>query len=841
MPRLSLGASFLLDARYSLRAFRENWRSTLPGLLSIALGLGVTTAMFSVVDAVLLNPFPYHEPNRLVLISGTPSLEVRRELPRDILEGWRSGSRTLEGLSLFRLSPSTFQLDYARSAQLQGAYVGSDLFDRLGVVPLIGPGFASDDASPDRVVLSHDLWTSMFQSAPDVLNRTMNLGGRPYVIVGVMPAGFFFPDTTASLWLPLSREAGMFDEVHAIGRLRAGASVEQCRAELTTSWRAAFGARADGGREVGVFPLHTVVVGPYRLAFWTLLALTIVLMLLACGNAANLLLARGVNRRGELAVRMALGGRPFEIARLVFLESAIVASLATLCGIAAAYWGIRGLSALTLTDIPGLAAIGLNARVLMFGIVAGLLTVVVAGTAPAIHAARTDVHPALQRAAGTTHTRHSAGLPEGIVALETALAVVVLVSAGLLLRSFVKLTTADWGFEPSRLVVGGATVPERLWLVPSSESDSGEAPVAMRQSALIETVLQRIRSLPGVASVAVARDVPLERGEWSYRPVAADAVLTTSGWPLIQPVGPGYFQTMGIEVLRGREFRRDEPSARRLAIVNEALARRLWPGQEAVGRELSVLEFDSSRPDVARRVQGRDFSVVNDRSAYKVLGTGSLEVIGVVRNVKMGGLEPEPEPAVFTDLRVWTETTFGTRLVFVARAAENAEAVTGLIRDVLRSESRDIELQRVSTMEALVTASIGGRGSNALLLATSLLFGVLSLVLAGAGVYAVVSHSCRQRVREIGIRVALGATDTSIVRMVTIQALRPVSWGCALGLTCAWAAARMFDALLFGVGPTDPISYTGAIVLLMLAGIVASVVPALIVLTSNPVDALRYE
>ncbi len=834
---------FTLDARYALRTALSDWRTTSASLLSLGFGLGMAIAMYSVVDAVLFNPFPYRAPDRLVLISGAPLLEVRRELPRATLEHWREQARTLTSLALFRLTPSPLQFDDFDESQLQAAYVSPDLFSVLGVSPAIGPGFTSAGSATGQVVISDKFWRAHFDSDRNILGRPVRLNGRAYEIVGVMPKGFFFPDTAVTLWLPLERDSGMFEDVHGLGRLRDSVTIQQCRAELTSLLSSE--STADSTKDathIGLFPLHIVVVGQYELALWTLSALTAAILLLSCANVSNLLLARGYRRQSDLAVRAALGANRTDIIRLVHLHSLIIAVFSTLFGALVAYWSLRVLTGLGLSAIPGLDAFGLNWRVFLFASIAGATSALVAGVVPAFSAARADLLPHLQQG-GPVHTLRSSQLRHGLVALETALAVVVLVSASLLLRSFVKLSTAQWGFEPTRLVVAHSVLPQHMWLLRTdtraSSDEVGSSGVS--QLHFLDSALQRLGQLPSVKHVSVARDVPLERGEWSYRPVAADSVLTLSRWPLIVAVGPDYFRTMGIALLEGREFRRSDPrSNKQRVIVNAQLARILWGGASPLGRELSILEFDANRPDVAERVRRRDFSVTSDRSAFRTLGGSAAEVIGVVAGIKMIGLQADEEPTVFTDLRTWTEGV-GNRLIFVMKSEEDPQPVATLVRGALRTVDSSVLVQRVAAMDDLVTASIGGKGSNGLLMATSIVFGGLTLLLAASGVYGVVSHTARQRVRELGVRMALGATSRAIIILLTRETLRPALWGMVLGVTAAWAVTRLFGALLFAVRPTDLASYMGALCVLIIATLLASVLPSVAVLRSNPVDALRHE
>jgi putative ABC transport system permease protein len=692
-------------------------------------------------------------------------------------------------------------------------------------------------------VLSNGLWQSHFAGDPRVVGSTIRLGGNPHLVLGVMPKGFFFPDGDAQLWLPLSRRSELYAQVQGLGRLRAGYSANQAQAEIQTA-RVSPGGASDPSGQIGVFPIHRVVVGQYQLALWTLLGAVSLLLLLACANVANLLLAAGVDRRGELAVRTALGARPRDIFRLVIVESLLLAVLAAVIGVAVAFGSLHVVRSVRLVDLTALTGAGLNRRVLLYAIGVSIAAGIVSGLAPSARACGSAMQSVLQSRSAGAGTRAREGLRELLIAIQVALAVVVVVSAGLLINSFVRLGRADWGFRSDQLLVINLNLPKSMWILPTARGAGTMSPstpgVALAvQRAYIETLTQRIQGIPGLRQVAVARDMPLQRGEWMQRPISKGTVLAQGRWPLIQVIGPHYFRTMEIP-MRGREFSTFAASDIETVVVNQKLADHLWPGHEPIGRRLSILEFDDKREDVKARVKRRDMSVINDVTAYKKLGGNEYEVIGVANNVRMLGLDQDVAPTAYLDVRAW-EHSLGTRLLLAVRLDAVGEDVPDGIQNAVASVRSDVSLQGISRMDELVGRSIGGRGSNKLMLVTSIGFGVICLLLCGLGVYAVVAYTTAQRTRELGIRLALGASPIELMRLVVRQSTRSMAWGCVLGLVSAWAVTRLFQSLLFGVSATDPFTFIGVVCLVATVTLVASLVPSYQASRLSIVDALRRD
>ncbi|HEY4839236.1 MAG TPA: ABC transporter permease [Candidatus Acidoferrales bacterium] len=829
--------SFFRDLRYAFRMLLRNRSLTAIVALSLGLGIGLNTAVFSFVDAVLLHPFPYSQPEKLVFIWGTKNLDVRRGLSGETLDRWQSQSATLEKISPFQLNLSSVSLDSGGADTLQAAYVGTEIFSVLGAHPIIGRTFsnAEEETGADKsVILSYGLWQSRFGGDKNIIGTTARLSGEPYTVLGVMPQAFFFPDQDAQLWIPLTKRSGFYNQVHGLGRLRPNATLPQAQAELDTFVRN--NAQENGDKSTqstaGVFRLYDIVVGKYQLALWTLLGAVTLLVLLACANVANLLLARGVAREKELAVRAALGAGRAGIFRQLLTESLVLALFANCVGLLAGFWAIRFLRIFHLSGVTGLDRAAMNYRVLLFSLALSLLAGLISGIMPAWKASSKDLHASLQQgSAGTTGRKHGQ-LRNLLVSLEVAFAIVLLVSAGLLVNSFERIVHASWGFNSEQLLLVQLHLPQ-TWKKSSS-------PV----TEFAESVLLRLKTMPGVSSAAMAGGVPIR---YSYRglPLVVDGKRVGSDFnPAMTAVSHDYFRAMGIPLLRGREFTiQDDAQSKRVVVISRALAEKIWQGQDPIGKSLVTLRL---KQELIEKFKGHPSgpaaaAMVSQPSSWESDG-GPLEVIGEVGDVRMFGLEEEAAPALYEDYRqVTLESRFMPRQYFIIRTTGDSNSVVSEAKTVIQSIQPAVVFEDFVPMQDLVSKSVGGRGSNKLLLVISILFGSLSLFLAAAGIYGVVSHSIVQRTREIGIRMALGADARDIVRLVMTQGMRPVLWGASLGLVACWAITRFFKALMFGITPTDPLTFSIVSALLLLVSLCACLIPSIRTMNTNPVEALRHE
>jgi putative ABC transport system permease protein len=836
--------SFWRDVRYALRMLVRNHSLTAIVALSLGLGIGLNTAVFSFVDAVLLHPFPYSQPDRLVLIWGTKNLDVRRGLSGEQLERWQSQSRTMEKIAPFQLNLFPVSLGSEETDTIQAAYVGTDLLSILGTRPLLGRTFSALDEQPGgdkSAILSYGLWQSRFGGDPHVVGTTTRINRDLYTVQGVMPSSFFFPDQNAQLWLPLTKHGDYYDQVHGLGQLRRGATLAQAQLEVD-------GFVRDGAKETGqatkqqaagVFSLYEVVVGKYQVALWTLLGAVTLLVLLACANISNLLLARGVAREREFAVRLAMGAKRGNIFSQLMTESVVLTLFAGLAGLLFGFWGIRLIRKFRLVDVTGIEHAGINLRVMFSSFGLSVFAGLVSGVMPAWRSSRKNLHPSLQQGAAGTAGRRHGELRDMLISLEVAIALVLLVSAGLLVNSFVRLTRTSWGFNPDHLLLvetkQPTTVIKNLDL----------------QATITEGVLQRFNRLPGIESSAMAYGVPL-RYYYKGNQLAVNGVAVHNFFTAMWTVSHDYFRTMGIPLLRGREFSvADSAAAQRSIVISKGIAERLWPGQNPIGKTVNFL---GPRPDLMERWikmdRARDPKLgkeLSNPSAWVNDGP-SYVVVGEVGNVRMFGLESQDTFNGETALDLYVDyrqqpgwNASGPELKFLLRTTNLPQSAITSAKQAIDDVQPGATLDQIVPMQDLVSKSIGGRGSNKLLLVISILFGSLSLFLAAAGIYGVVSHSIVQRTREIGIRMALGADARDIVRLVMMQGMRPVLWGASLGLVACWAITRFFKALMFGITPTDPLTFSIVSALLLLVSLCACLIPSIRTMNTNPVEALRHD
>ena len=580
--------SFWRDLHYALRMLVRNRSLTAVVALSLGLGIGLNTAVFSFVDAVLLHPFPYSQPEKLVFIWGTKNLDVRRGISGATLDEWQSQSAAFEKIAPFQLNLISLSLDSGGADTLQAAYVGTEVFSVLGAHPLIGRAFSSaeekEPGAEKSVILSYGLWQSRFGGDKNIIGTSARLSGEPYTILGVMPQNFFFPDQDAQLWIPLTKRGGFYNQAHGLGRLRPNATLPQAQAELDTFVKndARNDAKESGDKTnqstAGVFSLYDVVVGKYQLALWTLLGAVTLLVLLACANVANLLLARGVAREKELAVRAALGAGRAGIFRQLLTESLVLALFANAVGLLAGFWAIRFLHIFHLSGVTALDSATINYRVLLFSLGLSLIAGLISGIMPAWKASTKDLHASLQQgSAGTTGRKHGQ-LRNLLVSLEVAFAIVLLVGAGLLVNSFERIVHASWGFNPERLLLVQVHLPASVQKSPSQVTE------------VTESILQRLKIVPGINSAAMAEGVPIR---YSYKgtPLMVDGRRVGNDfYPAMSGVSHDYFRSMGIPVLRGREFTiQDDALAKRVVVISHALAEEIWPGKNPIGKNLVTL------------------------------------------------------------------------------------------------------------------------------------------------------------------------------------------------------------------------------------------------------------
>jgi predicted permease len=813
--------AFFRELRIAFRRLRENPGFTAVSVITLTFGIGANTTIFSLVNTVVLHPLPYPHADRLVRIDSPYGEKL---LPADAAE-IRSQSHALEAVGACASYPLEATLTGAAEVtRLKVADVSPEVFSVLGVAPLYGRPFWAEETSPDRsgvVLLSYSAWRNYLDSDRGVIGKAISLDNQPYTIVGVMPPGFGFPTRLVDVWTPMSTTSpgtrkGVAVPTMAVGRLKPGVGLQQAQAELNViAGRMSLSTLTGEKRELRIASLEERTVGPVKKALLILLGAVGLVLLLACSNVANLLIAGNVRRRREIAVRAALGASRSRLVRQLLAESLLLASLGGCLGLAAAPFGIRIIQAIAPPGLPRLDNVGVDAWVLGFTFAVSLLTGVVFGIFPAFAASKPDLIASLKEGSMTSRAAFGpAALPKAqgaLTACQVALATILMIGAGLVVQSLSRLMSVHLGFDPRHLLV-----------VRLSELDL--APLGEDATKLFyQRVLDEVNSLPGVESAALVQNhpiggpgvsTPVFRGGESKPLSAGDFARMAQEFeagdgrtPIthMQSVSSGYFATMRIPILKGRAFTDDDRyGSSPVTIVNESLARRFWPHGDAVGKKIDV-------------------------------GGGlNREVVGVAGDTRDISLEKEPGPEVYVPNLQDRQLEDGLVIRTIVEPESLGDAVVSRIRAVNKNEG----VPMVATMAELISKSVIGPRFHAALFS---LFAFLALLMASVGVYGVVSYSVSQRTHEFGIRMALGAGSGDILRLVIRQQMMMTALGVTIGLGIALGLTRAISSLLYGVATNDLSTFAGAPLLLGLAALVASYVPARRALGVNPVNALREE
>ncbi len=808
------------DLRYGVRTLRARPGFTVVAALVLAIGIGANTAIFSLVDAVLLKSLPVADSDRLVMLYEN---RLDRNVPRTPVApgnflAWRAQETAFDEIAA--TAEQQFTLSGKEMPEsIAGARASAGLFRVLRANPVLGRAFTAEEDRPGQervVVLSHRLWQRRFGAGP-VVGQTVKLDGNPHTIVGVMPAGVEFPSRETELWVPAALDAqtgmdGMNGRVlSAIGRLGPGVTIEAARSEMDVI--AARLGRTDpafnAGVGVTIVPLKEVVIGGFGPVLFMLWAAVGFVLLIACANIANLLLARAVSRNHEIALRLALGATRVRLIRQFLTESVLLALLGGCLGLLLGLWGVDALVALSPDSIPRAQEVTLDGRVLGFTMALSLVTGIGFGLASALPSSRLDLTASSKeggRGASAGIERHR--LRSLLVIAETALSLVLLIGAGLMVKSFLRLQSIDPGFDPDNVLTLKLELPEARY------------PEEKQVVAFHDELTARIARLPGVAAVGATNALPVS-GSGGVKPVHFDdrphPEPGKEPFAQYRLVSPDYFRAMSIPVLRGRDFAaRDDGAAPGVVIINQAMARRFWPDQDPLGKRIALGGW-------------------NDLTG---------EVIGVVGDVRHWGKDVEPAPEMYWDHRQsWlargpTLRRHRRALTFVVRSSSDPEPLVRAIRGEVAAMDAELPLSDIKTMEERVGASLAAARFKTLLLG---IFAAVALVLAGIGLYGVMSYAVTQRTRELGIRMALGARAPDVLRLVVGQGLRLVLVGLAIGLAIAVAGTRLLSALLFEVKPTDPAVFALLSFLLVVVALLACYLPARRATRVDPTVALRYE
>jgi putative ABC transport system permease protein len=802
------------DIRFGLRTLARSPATTAVALVALALGIGANSAIFSVVNGVLLKPLPYPRPQELILLlESNPKLGFPRfsVAPPNFVD-WRRQNRVFERLS--GLDQTRFNLTGGeRPVVVMAERVSADFFPLMGLELKLGRGFRPEEEQPHGAkvtVLANGFWRRYFGADPKVLGRSLTLDGEVYTVIGVTPERFDFP-TKRDLYVPLvldmAQESRGGHHIGVVGRLRRGVSLERARAEMATISSRLERQYPDSntGWSAQLTPLADIMVEDVRPLLLLLLAAVAVVLLIACANVANLLLARVAARERELAVRVALGAGRGRVVRQMLTESAILFLLGGALGLVLAHWGTRALLALNPEGLPHAERIGLDGRVLLFTFGLALATGLLFGLVPALSATGRRLFEALKEGgramAGGARGRVVRNL---LVLVEVTVTLVLLIVAGITIRSFARLKTVDPGFRPQGVLALDVAMPASRY------------PGPQQQSIFVWQLMQLVATLPGVDHAATVYPLPLSGRNF----VLAFAV---EGQPPPPPgavpaanvlvVTPDYFHTLGIRLLRGREFSdQDNYRAVPVAIVNRRMAERMWPGGDPLGKRFTF--DDPGQPN-----------------------TRWLTVVGVVADVYHLRLDREPEMEVY-----WVhyqQPMDAVTLVVHAADGHTHQGLVDAVRGAVSALDPEMPTDQTQTMEQVVSATLQQSRFQAVLLS---LFAALGLVLAAVGVYGVVSYSVAQRTHEIGIRMALGARRGEVLRLVVRQGMGLVLAGAALGLVLAWLVMHgWLRSRAFGVSATDPLTFLLVPLALCAVALVANVVPAQRATRVDPLEALRYE
>ena len=807
------------DIRYGMRMLLKAPSISIVATIALALGIGANTAIFSVVNAVLLRPLPFANSDQIMNVWETDSVRGTKQgsasYPNFV--DWREQNQVFERMSTYHNS-DFIMTGRGESSRVQGAVVNADLFPLLGVAPVIGRGFLPDEDKPGEsgrvVILSQALFQKRFNSDPNIVNQSMVLDGKNYTIIGVMPAAFQFPvqNEPVELWTtvaldregkePITNERGAH-YMDVIARLKPGVSKEQAQAEMTSISARLEQQYPDKNlhRSTRVEPTLEALVGEVRPALLILLGAVGCVLLIACANVANLLLARAMTRHKEMAIRSALGASRMRVVRQLLTESVLLSLAGGALGLVLAVWWSDLLVALGKENIPRALQVGLDWRVLGFTLLVSVLTGFVFGLVPALHSSKTELTESLKEGGRSGGEGARRNRTRGVLIVsELAIAVVLLVGAGLLIQSLWRLRQVSPGFESQNLLTFVVGIPEVKY-------------PAEKQPQFYRELVARIEALPGVRSASSTIPLPLTGDMFSIS-------FETEGRPVAKGDRPsadffaiedGYFETLGVSVLKGRGFNeRDNKQAPGVIIVNQAFARRFFPNEDVIGKRIKPgISTDTDDP-VMR------------------------EIVGVVSDVRNRNLSSELRPGYFLPI---AQMPFNQMTILV-RTVNDPHSLITAVQNEVHSMDREVPVFNVKTMDEYIAATVAAPRFNATLL---VIFAAVALVLTIVGLYGVMSYSVAQRTNEIGIRMALGAQTRDVLRLIVSQGFKLVLIGLAIGLVGAVALTRVIASLLFGVTAKDPLTFFTVAVVLAFVALLACYIPARRATRLDPLKALRYE
>jgi putative ABC transport system permease protein len=811
----------LQDLRLAPRQFFKNPAFTAVAIITLALGIGANTAIFSVVNAVLLRPLPFKDPDRLVRVWHTPPAKSFPGIDKFSVSAanyldWKRENHVFEQMGIYsgRLLTLT---GVAQPEQVTASTVSNGFFETLGVPPMLGRVFEPEEDQPGRtnvVVLSYRFWQQHFGSNPNVVGTNVTMDGQDFQIAGVMPESFRFPEF-AQMWTPMGwtdKENAVRGEHHSvvIARLQPGVDLHQAQAEMNTisSRLEQLYPVDDKGWGAVVVPLHRDLVNDVRPALLVLLGAVAFVLLIACANVANLSLAKTFSRHKEIAIRAALGASTGRVVRQILTESVTLSVIGGMLGLIVAHFGQRFVLAFVANQLPGSVVAGLDWKILAFTAALSVLTGIIAGVLPALRLAKSDVNQALKQGLGRTDANSGNHATRSVlVVAEVALSLMLLIGAGLMIRSLHQLQSVAPGFESHGVLTMTAAVSQTKFTEPQQEIQ------------FLDQVLQHVRALPGVESAGVVDDVPLDNGG-SHQPIQIEGqpVVPMAEQPEVdvRVISPGYMRSMRTPILRGRDLDDQDIAGRPGALlISQSMAEHFWPGEDAIGKRLTL----TFSPERVR------------------------EVVGVVGDVKLDSLDQtRPSTTIYAPLAQLSkppELDFRSfPMTLVVRSTTSPGSMVSAVTNAVHDVDRNVPLRDISTMDDLLANSLSQPRLNMFLLG---IFSGLAMLLAGIGIYSVLSYSVRQRVPEIGIRLALGARVSDVLRLVLIEGMKPALLGVAIGIAGALALGRVVASLVFQVKPSDPLTFAGVVGMLAMIALLACLIPAYRASRVDPVIALRNE
>lgn len=820
------------DLRYSLRQLGKNPGFASVAILTLALGIGATTAIFSVVYGVLLRPLPYNDPNRIMAIFEVTNKGTPNRVADPNFDDFRDQSRSFQAMAKYSAYASPVSVASQPSRSMVGN-VSPDFLKVFRVQPIIGRDFTAADGAKGAApvaLISYGYWKQYLGAAADLSQPHLKINNADFSVIGVLPPGFQFPQDT-ELWVTADREgenpSRSSHNYSAVGRLRDGVTVAQANAEISAIGRRIHDSSDNQGdyllKDAMVVPLQDSMTSQIRPALLVLLGAVGFLLLVACANVANLLLAQASAREHELAIRSALGAARTRLLRQFLTEASVLALLGGGLGVIGAYWGVSALMVLVPESLPVSGGVSVNVPVLLFAFLLSSTVAVGLGVFTALRATSGNLRTELEESGRSQAGSHSQRIGRSIVAGQIAITLVLVIGAGLLGRSLMKVLEVNPGFRVDKIVTMDVSLPWPDW----SNSKTRAA-----QGIFFSSVIDRLKLVPGVRAVGATSGLPLDGGlpDGMFLLITPDQAPKTPdnlqglshlfdnlfsqkdrfgyGESDFCAASSGYFQTLGISLLRGRMFDgRDGPDAPHVALISESLARNRWPGQDPIGH---TIEFGNMDGDLRL-----------------------LTIVGIVGDVHEYGLDTPTRPTVYVNLFQRPMPT----VTFTMLTDANTQLVTSTARGILHELNPEIP-PRFRTFSQIYSASLGSRRFNVILIGC---FGILALVLATVGVFGVMAYSVSRRTREIGVRVALGARSTDVLKMVLGQGMRTILIGIVIGLAGSLALTRILKSLLFDVSTTDPLTFAGVILFLAVAALLACYIPARRAAKVDPIVALRYE